>query len=124
MNKLCKLVGVKQKLSTVYHLQTDGSTEVLNQYIDQQLHSFVNDFQDNWSDLLPAMNFTQAVLTHESTGMSLYELELGQTPHLHFHWKDHTQSSSTVREQLIREEAQAFTTRAHDTVKWAKENLE
>ena len=115
---------MKQKLSTVYYLLTDESTEVLNQYIDQRLHPFVNYFQDNWSDLLPAMNFTQAVLTHKSTGMSPYELELGQTPHLHFHWKDHTQSFSTVREQLIREEAQAFAIRAHNAVKWAKENLE
>ena len=85
MNKLCKLVGVKQKLSTVYYLQTDESTEVLNQYIDQWLHPFMNHFQNNWSDLLPAMNFTQAVLTHEFTDMSPYELKLEQTPHLHFH---------------------------------------
>ena len=85
MNELCKLVGVKQKLSTVYHLQTDRSTEVLNQYIDQRLYPFVNHFQDNWSDLLPAMNFTQVVLTYEFTGISSYELELGQTPHLYFH---------------------------------------
>ena len=117
MNKLCKLVRVKQKLSTAYHSQTDRSTEILNQYIDQQLHSFVNHFQNNWSDLLLTMNYTQAILTHESTDMSSYELKLEQTPHLHFHWKDHTQSFSTVREQLTREEAQTFTIRAHNTVK-------
>ena len=34
-DELCKLVRVKQKLSTAYHPQTDESTEVLNQYIDQ-----------------------------------------------------------------------------------------
>ena len=85
MDELCKLVGVKQKLSTAYHLQTDESTEVLNQYINQQLHPFVNHFQNNWSDLLPAMNFTQAVLTHKSTGMLPYKLELRQTSNLHFH---------------------------------------
>ena len=85
MDELCKLVRVKQKLSTAYHLQTDRSTEVLNQYIDQQLHPLVNHFQNNWSDLLPVMNFVQAVLTHEFTGMSPYELKLEQTPHLHFH---------------------------------------
>ena len=57
MDELCKLVGVKQKLSTAYHPQINSSTEVLNQYIDQHLYLFINHFQDNWSDLLPAMDF-------------------------------------------------------------------
>ena len=110
-------MGIKQKLSTAYHLQTDGSTEVLNQYIDQRLHPFMNHFQDNWSDLLPAIDYAQAVLTHESTGMLPYKLELGQAPCLHFHWKDRTQLSGTVKEQLTREKAQTFATRAHNAVK-------
>ncbi len=67
MDELCRLTGVKQKLSTAYHPQTDGNTEILNQYIDQRLRPFVNHFQDNWSDLLPAMDFAQAILPHEST---------------------------------------------------------
>jgi hypothetical protein len=70
MDELCKLTGAKQKLSTAYHPQTDGNTEVLNQYIDQRLRPFVNHFQDNWSDLLPAMDFAQAILPHESTGLA------------------------------------------------------
>ena len=114
---------VKQKLSTAYYLQTDESTEVLNQYIDQQLCSFVNHFQDNWSDLLPAMNFAQAILPHESTGMSPYELKLSQASRLHFNWKEQTQFSSTVREQLTREKAQTFVIRTQNAVKWAKSNL-
>ena len=123
-DKLCKLTGVKQKLSTTYHPQTDGNTEVMNQYIDQRLRPFVNHFQDNWSDLLPAIDYAQAILPHSSTGLSPYELELGQAPRLHFNWKECTQSSGTVREQLTREEAQAFAARAHDAIKWAKDNLQ
>jgi hypothetical protein len=70
MDELCKLTGVKQKLSTAYHPQTDGNTEILNQYIDQRLRPFINHFQDNWSDLLPAMDFAQAILPHDSTGLA------------------------------------------------------
>ena len=47
MNKLCKLIEVKQKLLTVYYSQTDNNTEILNQYIDQRLRLFINYFQDN-----------------------------------------------------------------------------
>ena len=32
MNELCKLTRVKQKLSSAWHPQTDGNTEILNQY--------------------------------------------------------------------------------------------
>ena len=45
----------------------------------------MNHFQNNWSDLLPVMNYAQAILTHKSTDMSLYELKLRQTSYLHFH---------------------------------------
>jgi transposase InsO family protein len=89
-DELCKLTGVKQKLSTAYHPQTDGNTEVLNQYINQRLRPFVNHFQDNWSTLLPAMDFAQASLTHESTGISPFELEFGYKPRMHFDWKERT----------------------------------
>ena len=122
-DELCKLTGVKQKLSTAYHPQTDGGTEVLNQYIDQRLRPFVNHHQDDWDDLLPAMDFAQAILPHESTGLSPFELEFGYKPRLHFDWQERTRQSPTPREQLSREEAQAFAQRAHGAVQWARENL-
>ena len=123
MNELCKFIEVKQKLLTVYHSQTDESTEVLNQYIDQWLHSFMNHFQNNWSDLLSVMNYTQTILSHEFTKMSSYELKLRQISHLHFNWKKWMQSFNTVKEQLMHKKTQTFVIRAHNTVKWAKSNL-
>jgi hypothetical protein len=123
-DELCKLTGVKQKLSTAYHPQTDGNTEVLNQYIDQRLRPFVNHFQDNWSTLLPAMDFAQASLTHESTGISPFELEFGYRPRMHFDWKERTKKAATARERLTREEAQIFAARANEAVQWARTNLE
>jgi hypothetical protein len=122
-NELCKLTGVKQKLSTAYHPQTDGNTEILNQYLDQRLRPFINHFQDDWADLLPAMDFAQATMTHESTGLSPFELEFGYKPRRHFDWKERTTASSTPREQLTREQAQQFARRAHDAVAWARANL-
>lgn len=122
-NELCKLTGVKQKLSTAYHPQTDGNTEVLNQYIDQRLRPFVNHFQDDWSDLLPCIDFAQAILPHSSTGYAPYELELGHKPRLHFDWEERTRQASTPRETLTRREAQAFASRTHKAVEWARKNL-
>lgn len=121
--ELCKLTGVKQKLSTADHPQTDGNSEVLMQYIDQRLRPFVNHFQDNWSELLPAIDFVQATLEHDSIGISPFELELGYLPRRHFDWEERTKKSSTVREQTTREEAQQFAARTHAAVEWARKNL-
>ena len=45
--EFCRIIGVKIKLSTAYHKQTDGQTEIMNRYIDQRLRPFVNYYQDN-----------------------------------------------------------------------------
>ena len=42
MKELNKLLGITTKLSTAYHLQTDGQTERMNQEIEQYLHLFVD----------------------------------------------------------------------------------
>ena len=69
--------------------------EILNQYIDQRLHPFINHFQDNWSDLLPVIDFAQAILPHESTGLAPYKLELSYKPCLHFDWEHCMKKSPT-----------------------------
>ncbi|KAL2064508.1 hypothetical protein VTL71DRAFT_3645 [Oculimacula yallundae] len=46
-NEFCRIIGVKIKLLTAYHKQTDGQTEIMNRYIDQRLRPFVNYYQDN-----------------------------------------------------------------------------
>jgi hypothetical protein len=47
MTTLCKLLGIKQNLSTAYHPQTDGQTEWANQQIEEYLQIFVNYHQDD-----------------------------------------------------------------------------
>jgi hypothetical protein len=46
-HEFCRILGIKLKLSTADHPQTDGQTEIVNQYIDQRLRPFVNYYQDN-----------------------------------------------------------------------------
>ena len=50
---LCKMLGVKRRMSTAYHPQTDGQTERTKQVLEDYLRTFVNYDQDNWYQLLP-----------------------------------------------------------------------
>lgn len=42
MHDLDQLLGITTNISTVYHPQTDGQTERINQEIEQYLHLFVS----------------------------------------------------------------------------------
>lgn len=53
-DRFCQILGVKQKLSTAYHPETDGRSENTNQWVEQFLRMFVNYDQKNWEELLPA----------------------------------------------------------------------
>ena len=46
--KLNRMLGIKIKLSTAFHLQTDGQTEQINQKLEQYLRFFVEHQQRDW----------------------------------------------------------------------------
>jgi len=55
--ELWRKLGIKQKLSTAFHPQTDGESERVNQVIKQYLRICGNFQQDNWTTLLPIIEF-------------------------------------------------------------------
>ena len=55
--ELYRLLGIKIAASTAYHPQTDGQTECLNQELEQYIHLFVNEWQSDWDNLIPMMEF-------------------------------------------------------------------
>ena len=64
--------------STAYHPQMDGQTERVNQEVEQFLHLFVNQRQDDWYDWLSIAKFAYNNQVHASTQTSLFMLDAGQ----------------------------------------------
>ena len=56
--RLYECLGVKINLSSAHHPETDGSTEVVNQVIEQYLRIYCSYHQDDWISLLPLAEFT------------------------------------------------------------------
>jgi len=54
---LCKMLGVKRRMSTAYPHQTDGQTERTNQVLQGYLRTFVNYDQNDWYELLPLAEY-------------------------------------------------------------------
>ena len=122
-DEFCAILGIKIKLSTAYHPQTDGQTEIMNQYLDQRLRPFVNHYQDNWSDLLPMMDHAQLTLPHDSIGMSPFELNYGYQARTSFDWEA-SKAPTSASERVNRQEAQQYATLLRDTWEVAKAHME
>jgi hypothetical protein len=48
MKELNHILGIKIKISTSYHPQSDGQTEWVNQELEQYLRLFISHRQDDW----------------------------------------------------------------------------
>ena len=75
-----KALGVKVKLSTAYHPETDGQTERANQTLEDYLRSYTNDVQDDWAARLPMAMFAYNNAVCESTQMSPFYANKGFNP--------------------------------------------
>jgi transposase InsO family protein len=75
-----RLSGIRPRMSTAFHPQTDGQTERLNQTIESYLRSFVNHEQDDWVNLLPMAEFAYNNSVTTATGLSPFYANFGFHP--------------------------------------------
>lgn len=77
---LFKLCGTKLRMSTAYHPETDGQTEVLNHVLEHYLRSFTHSKPAQWSSFLSLAEWSYNTFVHSSTGLSPYQLTYGKPP--------------------------------------------
>ena len=70
--ELCRLTGVKNNQTSLYHLQSNRLDERFNQTLQRQLLKFVNEEQKDWDQYLDAILFSYRISRHDSTKCLLF----------------------------------------------------
>ena len=78
--EVCEYMGSKRALTTAYHPQADGQTEILNQTLEVALRAFTNFDRNNWSQLLSRIAFAYNNTPHTATKMTPANLVFGFKP--------------------------------------------
>ena len=78
MKSLCTLLGCVKTRTAPYHPESDGMVERFNRTCLMMLSMFVNDWRDNWNELLPFVMHAYRTSVHDSTGYSLFRLMMGE----------------------------------------------
>ncbi|XP_035843990.1 uncharacterized protein LOC118490448 [Helianthus annuus] len=98
---LFKLQGTDLCLSSSYHPQTDGQTEVVNRTLEQYLRCFAGDRPKKWADWLPWAEFSYNTSTHSATKMTPFEAVYGRPPPRVLTYVPGTSKVQAVEELLI-----------------------
>jgi hypothetical protein len=76
--ELFKLQGTQLHLSTTYHPQTDGQTEVFNKCLERYLRFFAYERKNWWAQWLPLAEWWYNTSYHTDTRMNPFEGVYGQ----------------------------------------------
>ena len=119
MKELYRLLGIKLSATTAYHPQGDKQTEWVNQELEQFLHLFINQRQDDWDDLLPFAEFQYNNHIHSATQNIPILLDTCWIPWMGFEpgqWKSHLETVNKFKEQMegALEEAKAALAKSKD----------
>ena len=118
----CKRLGIKSKLSTAFHPETDGQTERANQDMEKQLRIYCNYMQDDWIKLLPMAEFADNNAVSAGTGMTPFFANKGFHPRMTFGPDD--TKYETAQERVQAAKAEDITGTMDNILKLMRENAE
>ncbi|KEP45716.1 putative Transposon Tf2-1 polyprotein [Rhizoctonia solani 123E] len=67
---LVSMLGIKRALTTAYHPQADGQTEIMNQTAEIAIRAFTNPAKDDWVKILSGFAYSYNTSTHTSTNQT------------------------------------------------------
>jgi len=84
MQELNEMLGIKSKLSMIFHPQTNGQTERVNQELEQYLRMFIDHRQEQWLEWLGTAEFAYNNKAHSSTQTLPFKANYRQDPRIGF----------------------------------------
>ncbi|RVW67435.1 Retrovirus-related Pol polyprotein from transposon 17.6 [Vitis vinifera] len=93
--------GTQLKLSSAYHPQTDGQTEVVNRCLEQYLRCFVHQWPRKWFSYLSWAEYWYNTTYHCSTGMTPFQALYGRLPPSIPHYADGLSRVNEVDQSLL-----------------------
>nr|GEX19792.1 Ty3/gypsy retrotransposon protein [Tanacetum cinerariifolium] len=103
---LFKLMKVQLNLSTAYHPQSDGQTEVVNKCVECFMRCMTGEKPKDWVKWVPLAEYWYNTNYHSSAHTTPFEIVYGQTPNVHLPYIGGTSSLEEVdRTMQAREQA-------------------
>ena len=84
MKELNRMLEIESKMLTIFHSQTDGQTERVNQELEQYLRMFIDHRQEQWLDWLGTVEFAYNNKVHSSIKTLLFKANYGQDSRIGF----------------------------------------
>jgi hypothetical protein len=104
--ELFKLQGTKLKMSSAYHPESDGQTEVVNRCLETYLRCFIADQPKTWMHWIPWAEYWFNTTYHASTGKTPFEVVYGRAPPTIARWVQGEVRVEAVQKELLdRDEA-------------------
>ena len=100
---LCYFLGIKRRLSTAFHPQTDGQTKRQNSTMKAYLRAFVNFEQNDWVKLLSMAEFAYNNAKNTSIGYTPFELNCGYYLRMSYEEDVDPRSQSKPADELLAE---------------------
>ena len=119
--KLNRMLGIKTKLSMVFHPQTDGQTERMNQKLEQYLRFFIEHRQKDWPEWMAAAEFAINNKVHMATKVSPfivnYEREMRMGGDIRKKGKVESAMEFVERMKKVHEEAEVALRKTQEEMK-------
>ncbi|KZV19421.1 hypothetical protein F511_08762 [Dorcoceras hygrometricum] len=100
-----RLQGTQLRMSSAYHPETDGQTEVVNRCLETYLRCFSSEQPRTWAQWIPWAEFWYNTSYHTATGMTPFEIVYGKkAPKIIQFWPQETSVAAVAQELSDRDE--------------------